>query len=109
MYNQLDGLPVLSEQRDGILTWIISVISAIHCCLVRKSPEKESTSTCGADLGICTFNAVAINSKTYKKYTSQLFFEGECRIPWVEMDVTLTWYKLETNLCYDGSAQATAL
>lgn len=47
------------------LTWIISVISAMHCCLERRSVVKVSPSSIVGDaLRIGRFNAVDINNKT---------------------------------------------
>uniref|UniRef100_A0A2P2LC13 Geranylgeranyl pyrophosphate synthase n=1 Tax=Rhizophora mucronata TaxID=61149 RepID=A0A2P2LC13_RHIMU len=46
-----------------LATWIISVISAIHCCFERNSVGKVSC-TLTAGSGRCTFKAVAISNKT---------------------------------------------
>ena len=71
MYSSGDG--VISSNLQIIylrkhlarLTWIISVISAMACCLERSSVVKVPPNLLGAvGLGIFTFNAVDINSKT---------------------------------------------
>ncbi len=49
------------------LTWIISVISAMRCCLERRSVVVVPPSSIGGvALGIGRFNAVDINNKTCK-------------------------------------------
>jgi hypothetical protein len=49
------------------LTWIISVISAMRCCLERRSVGVlPPYSVGGGALGIGRFNAVDINNKTCK-------------------------------------------
>lgn len=49
------------------LTWIISVTSAMRCCLERRSVVVvPPSSIAGGALGIGRFNAVDINNKTCK-------------------------------------------
>lgn len=81
---------LIEAQNSNELTWIISVISAIHCCLARSSFAKASTGSLGNGCGIDTFKAVAINNKTCIKSTYV--------IPYMEDDETKTTkYKLNTK------------
>lgn len=57
---------------SGGLTWIISVISAMRCCLERRSVViAPPRSIGGGALGIGRFNAVDINNKTCKNNHAQ--------------------------------------
>lgn len=58
----------LREKQKKSRTWIISVISARHCCLERNSVDKVSSAASVGRLSIGTFKAVAINNRICKVY-----------------------------------------
>ena len=60
------------------LTWIISVISAIDCCLFLSSVVKASPTPLVVVSSIRTFKAVAISNKTCTEFKSYVMnLKGE--------------------------------